>query len=121
MFININNFYFGYLQNSYNIINSTVFTILNLRNILNEDERKNHLVEVPDVLLPYWSQNNPFIFTSLYREILEEKFIYLNKWIDMIFGEKQRGEKAQKIGNIYMAYTYDGVLLSKELKGNERK
>ena len=121
MFININNFYFGYLQNSHNIINSTVFTILNLRNILNEDERKNHLVEVPDVLLPYWSQNNPFIFTSLYREILEEKFIYLNKWIDMIFGEKQRGEKAQKIGNIYMAYSYDGVLLSKELKGNERK
>ncbi len=83
--------------------------------------KEKHKIEVPDVLLLYWSQNNSFIFTSLYTDILEEKLICLNKWIYFIFGEKQRGEKAQKIGNIYMTYSYDGVLLSKELKGNERK
>ena len=113
MFININNFNFGYLQNNEKISDSTCSIILNLAGIFDPEERKNKKVQVPDVLLPYWCENNPYKFIAIHRQILEEKFIYVNRWVDLFFGDKQRGEKAQKIGNIYMSYSYEGVFFNK--------
>ena len=121
MFININNFNFGYLQNALVDSESTSSIVLDFQGIFDPEERKKIKVQVPDVLLPYWSQNNPYKFISIHREILEENFIYVNRWVDLIFGEKQRGEKAQKIGNIFMAYSYEDVFINKKFNEDEMK
>ena len=38
------------------------------------------------------------------RRILEKADLKLNKWIDLIFGSAQRGEKAEENKNIFKAH-----------------
>ena len=60
--------------------------------------------------MPAWSRDNPYIFCEKYRKILESPNLYINPWIDLIFGYTQRGYKAQKAGNVFLPYAYDGVM-----------
>ena len=68
----------------------------------------NKKYEINDVELPPWSKNDPFKFVCIIRRILESnKIKNINKWIDLIFGSAQRGEKAEENKNIYKAQSYE--------------
>ena len=61
-----------------------------------------------DYILPDWSKNDPRKFTLILKKILESKKISenLNSWIDLIFGYKQKGEKAIKALNVFRNACY---------------
>ena len=70
----------------------------NFKNInfgLNSKDEK-----IDDVILPKWAEN-PDDFLKKMRDALESDYVNnnLNKWIDLIFGYKQRGEEAIKSNN----------------------
>ena len=66
--------------------------------------------EINDVIMPTWCLNNPYYFVEKYRKLLECGYLNINSWIDLIFGVNQRGKAAENIGNIYLPFSYDGVL-----------
>ena len=105
LFLNINKLNFGQIN-----INNFLDSV----NYINEIIEKNNgssKVDVQDVILPNWCKYNPYFFIQKKRELLENKIrIDLNPWIDLIFGITQRGVNAQKIGNLFLPYVYDGVM-----------
>ena len=66
--------------------------------------------EINDVIMPMWCLNNPYFFVEKYRNILECSDLNINSWIDLVFGINQRGKTAQDIGNIFLPFSYDGVI-----------
>ena len=103
IFININQFNFGKIN-----LNNFEDSI----DYLNEVIEKNNGIpkaNVQNVFLPSWSKYNPYLFTQLKRELLEDR-LKLNPWLDLMFGQSQRGVNAQKIGNLFPPYAYDGVI-----------
>ena len=99
-------------------INQLNFGEINLNNFydsidyLNEIIAKNNggkKINVQDVFLPNWCKYNPYLFIVKKRELLEYKS-KISSWIDIIFGFYQRGTKAQEIGNLFLPYSYDGVM-----------
>ena len=62
--------------------------------------------EINDVELPPWSKGSAYYFVSQLRNILENDNLNINQWFDLIFGFKQRGEKAELAKNIYMGTSY---------------
>jgi hypothetical protein len=116
MFINFNQFNFGFLQkvdnNHYDVKNSTFYI----------QEKLNKGNEVNDCLLPYFCDNDPYKFVICYRNLLENEKVHIEDWINLIFGELSCGKKAQDIGNIFMAQCYKGVSeLRIKLNKNEKK
>jgi hypothetical protein len=83
------------------------------KNNLNLDQNMpdsyNNYNIINDVKLPLWCNNNPIYFVIQLRRYLENTNIInnLNKWIDLIFGVTQRGEKAEENHNIFQAHTYE--------------
>ena len=67
-------------------------------------------VIVHDVELPQWCNNISYNFISEMRKHLENNELKINKWIDLIFGSLQRGEKAEENHNIFKAQTYEGMV-----------
>ena len=96
MFININNFNFGKIKN------------VNLDNNdnVNNQNQSNLYYEINDCLIPYYAKNNPYIFVYLYRNILENKNVNIEDWINLIFGEFSCGKKAQDMGNLFISFCY---------------
>ena len=88
--------------------------ILINKNNLNLDQGKtgadNKKSIVNDVELPPWSNKNACIFVAEMRRILEKSELKLNKWIDLIFGSSQRGEKAEENKNIFKAQSYERMV-----------
>ena len=75
---------------------------------------KNNGTKVGDVVTP--CDNNPYEFTLLMRNILENDTISYNiqKWIDLIFGYKNKGKEAEEANNIFSNSSYqEGVDLKK--------
>ena len=71
----------------------------------------NKRYEINDVELPLWCKNNACNFVAKIRRILESNIIkMLNKWIDLIFGIAQRGEKAEENNNIFKAQSYERMV-----------
>ena len=104
MFINLNNLNLGKLQKN-NKEDSTYTIIKNKRN-LNNDEP----VFVDEVLLP--CENNPYIFVSEYRILLEKKE-KIKKWIDLTFGIYADHENAELKKNLYSSYCYNGIIIKR--------
>ena len=77
-------------------------------NRLNLGKKNEILVE--DVAMPSWCLDNPYYFVENYRSLLESGYLNINSWVDLVFGYYQRGKAAQTIGNIFMPFTYDGVI-----------
>jgi hypothetical protein len=50
------------------------------------------------------------------RNVLENNKIKINKWIDIIFGVFQRGEKAEEIHNLFQAQSYEGMVKVEKIK-----
>ena len=85
---------------------------LNLNNLnldQNRTDADNNLIVINNVKLPLWSNNNAINFVLTLRRFLETNYINnnINKWIDLIFGVIQRGEKAEENHNIFQAYCYE--------------
>ena len=80
-----------------------------LSNINNEEfGAKQDEEEVFHVELPRWA-NSAFDFTRKHRQALESNYVssQLNHWIDLIFGNKQKGKLAQNAYNLYCPMTYE--------------
>lgn len=67
---------------------------------------------VSDVTLPPWANGDPRVFIRLHRRALESPYVSsnLHKWIDLIFGYKQRGKAAEEAMNVFYYLTYEGVV-----------
>ena len=67
---------------------------------------------VGDVDLPPWASGSPETFIHLNRAALESEYTSANlhKWIDLIFGFKQRGKHAVKAFNVYFHLMYDDAV-----------
>ena len=127
IFLNINELKFGKTRdkNYVSQMNSLIVeeekeeNIINEDNIINTSSENEKYLEINDVLLPPWTNQSPYLFIKAMKEIFEggielnktkEKCININPWIDLIFGYYQRGIKAQNKGNIFLPYSYDGVV-----------
>ena len=66
--------------------------------------------KVDDVELPAWA-SSPIEFIYLHRKALESDHVsqHLNSWIDLMWGEKQSGEKAEAAYNVYMRELYSDI------------
>ena len=65
---------------------------------------------INDVELPIWSNKSAYSFISKMRNNLEKNKNKINKWIDLIFGTYQKGEKAEEIHNIFQAQSYERMV-----------
>lgn len=56
---------------------------------------------VNNVILPAWADGSPEKFVNILRNALESDYVSANlhKWIDLMFGYKQRGEEAINADN----------------------
>lgn len=67
---------------------------------------------INDVILPNWANNSPEHFVRVHREALESEYVSLNlhRWIDLIFGFRQRGPAAVEACNVFFYLTYEGAV-----------
>ena len=86
-----------------------------LKNIDEFDLGKTDGVKVNDVVLPKWAAS-PIDFVYKMRKSLESDHAskFINDWIDLMFGYKQRGEEAEKADNVFKHEMYDTVWLSED-------
>jgi hypothetical protein len=66
--------------------------------------------KVDDVVLPPWASSvHEFIYLN--RKALESEFVssHIQHWIDLIWGDKQKGEKAILAHNTFMPEMYDNI------------
>ncbi|VBB72904.1 Putative protein of unknown function [Podospora comata] len=77
----------------------------------NFGERQGGQGNVDNVILPPWAKGDPKIFIAKHREALESPHVsqHLHKWIDLIFGYKQRGEAAVENLNVFHHLSYKGA------------
>lgn len=80
-------------------------------NHINLGIRQDSPVPIDDVQLPPWAKT-PEEFIRINREALESEYVSMNihKWIDMIFGYKQKGPEAEACYNVFTHVSYYGAL-----------
>lgn len=78
--------------------------------------------KVNDLKLPQWARGDPRVFVTLLRRVFESPLVsmHLNKWIDLVFGLKQRGKPAVDAVNLYFFLTYEGAIKIEKLGFHER-
>jgi hypothetical protein len=64
---------------------------------------------VSNVELPPWAGSNPYFLIAQHRQILESDAVSaeMHRWIDLIFGHKQKGKEAIENYNVYYYLTYE--------------
>ena len=85
-----------------------LMNINNLNLAQNKLNAENKMVDINDVELPPWAMNLSYNFVSQLRKILESDKLKINNWIDLIFGFKQKGEKAEEVHNLFNGNSYQG-------------
>jgi hypothetical protein len=84
-----------------------------LKNINEYDfgTRQNSDQSISTVELPPWAKGDPKIFIAKHREALESPYVSknLHKWIDLVFGSKQKGEAALDAVNVFHHLSYQGA------------
>jgi hypothetical protein len=77
---------------------------------------------VDDVVLPKWAKS-PEDFVKILRAALESEIVSskLNEWIDLIFGYKQRNEKALEANNLFHYLSYDENSYLNEISDDRRE
>ncbi|CAM1506109.1 Fc.00g057500.m01.CDS01 [Cosmosporella sp. VM-42] len=77
----------------------------------NFGNRESNGAKVDHVELPPWAKGDPRIFIAKHREALESPYVSenLHKWIDLVFGYKQRGEAAIDNLNVFHHLSYRGA------------
>ena len=91
-----------------------------LMNIDHYDLGKIEGRQVNDVELPKWAKS-PMDFVYKMRKALECKHVSenLHKWIDLIWGYKQRGQEAVDANNLYKEEMYDTIWEKKKQENND--
>ncbi|KRX06583.1 WD40-repeat-containing domain [Pseudocohnilembus persalinus] len=66
-------------------------------------------LRVHNVILPEYSQKNPYKFVCDMRQFMESNYTSnnINNWIDLIFGYKQQGKAAIDSINVFYYLTYE--------------
>jgi hypothetical protein len=66
---------------------------------------------IGDVELPAWART-PEEFVRINRMALESEYVsqHLHHWIDLVFGYKQRGRKAEEAHNVFFHLTYEDAV-----------
>lgn len=80
-----------------------------MKNKTGMDLGLNHLQEkVEDVALPSWaSSHSDFVLKNRYALESNHVSANLHKWIDLVFGYLQRGERAQFANNLFQPHTLE--------------
>ena len=78
-------------------------------------------IDINDVQLPPWSNNRCTDFVIEMRKNLERSDLKINKWVDLIFGYLQKGEKAEENNNIFMLNTYENMVKIENIKDEDEK
>ena len=80
---------------------------LNLGEIKNRETK----VEEPvnDIKIPKWANDDAYNFINKHRILLESSEVNekINEWFNIIFGSKQKGSAAKKIGNLFIRQSYE--------------
>lgn len=78
--------------------------------------------KVDNVELPAWA-SSPIEFIYLNRKAMESNYVsdHLEKWIDLIWGEKQTGKKAEESNNLYLPEMYESSVLSQNKSQSRSK
>eukprot|EP00299_Pterocystis_sp_00344_P011622 c5455_g1_i1.p1 GENE.c5455_g1_i1~~c5455_g1_i1.p1 ORF type:complete len:856 (+),score=187.65 c5455_g1_i1:140-2569(+) len=78
-------------------------------------------VKIHHVNLPPWAKDAAD-FIRIQREALESPIVSQNihKWIDLIFGYKQRGREAELAHNVFYYLTYEGAVNLEEIEPEMR-
>lgn len=73
--------------------------------------RQNSSKSIGNVTLPPWAKGDPKIFIAKQREALESPYVSknLHKWIDLVFGCKQKGDAAVEAVNVFHHLSYQGA------------
>ncbi|RHZ31444.1 hypothetical protein DYB26_001542 [Aphanomyces astaci] len=68
-------------------------------------------VKLDDVVLPPYA-TSPQHFIALHMQALESEYVsqHLHLWIDLVFGDKQRGPAALEAHNVFFYLTYEGLV-----------
>ena len=76
-----------------------------------------------NVIMPKWADNNPYIFVSKMKNLLESEDINKNihLWFDLIFGYKQKGENAKLSYNLFFPWSYDNFDVKKMIKYDKNR
>ena len=92
-----------------------------LRNDNDYDLGKAKGVPVDDVVLPKWAKSCEDC-VYMFRKALESDIasMTINKWIDIVFGYKQRGEAAKEANNMFMPDMYETAWTPQILKDPRR-
>ena len=88
-------------------------------NKINLGTRQDAEAPIQDVQLPPWAKSAEE-FVRINREALESEFVSMNlhKWIDLVFGFKQRGPDAEACFNVFSHVSYYGSLDMESLYRN---
>lgn len=72
---------------------------------------QNMTTAIDSVELPPWAKGDPKIFIEKHREALESPYVSenLHYWIDLVFGNKQKGEAAVEAVNVFHHLSYKGA------------
>ena len=86
------------------------YNILNLGEI--KSRETNNEIQVNDITMPNWANNDAYIFVNKHRMLLESSEINekINEWFNIIFGSKQNGKEAKKIGNLFIRQSYENYI-----------
>ncbi|KAJ5071714.1 beige/beach-related [Anaeramoeba ignava] len=95
---------------------------LSNKNKYNLGKRQRSQIQIGDCLLPPWAKT-PEEFIRIQKEALESEFVSQNidKWIDLIFGYKQRGKKAIKAFNMFYYLTYENSINFENINSSNEK
>ena len=76
-------------------------------------------IPINDVITP--CNNNPYIFISTMKNILENENISynINNWIDLIFGYKAKGKEAENAKNIFTEQSYQEDININDIKDKD--
>jgi hypothetical protein len=67
---------------------------------------------IDNVALPPWAKGSAYEFVRIHRLALESDYVSqnLHRWIDLIFGYKQRGTEAEAAHNLFHYLSYEGAV-----------
>ena len=99
-----------------------MFTNLNNFNLSQDKlDSEGKKIIINNVELPPWSNKKNINFIVEMRKNLEKINLKINKWVDLIFGYLQKGEKAEENNNIFMLNTYENMVKIENIKDDDEK